>query len=70
MTPWTIHIFQARILEWEAFPFARGSSQPRIEVGSPALQADSLSAEVPGKPITYFKKFKNSKRKYRLLVWS
>ena len=30
-TPWsTVHgIFQARILEWVAFPFARGSSQPR-----------------------------------------
>ena len=28
--PWTIHgILQARILEWVAFPFSRGSSQPR-----------------------------------------
>ena len=31
-TPWSIHtvhgIFQARILEWVAFPFSRGSSQP------------------------------------------
>ena len=27
---WTIHgILQARILEWVAFPFSRGSSQPR-----------------------------------------
>ena len=43
----TVHgILQARILEWVAFPFSRGSSQPR----SPALQADSLSAEPPGKP--------------------
>ena len=26
----TVHgILQARILEWEAFPFSRGSSQPR-----------------------------------------
>ena len=26
----TVHgIFQARILEWVAFPFSRGSSQPR-----------------------------------------
>ena len=39
-------ILQARILEWVAFPFSRGSSQPR----SPALQADSLPAELPGKP--------------------
>ena len=33
MTPWTIHtvhgILQARILGWIAFPFSRGSSQPR-----------------------------------------
>ena len=81
-------ILQARILEWVAFPFFRGSSQPRnriqvsciagrfftscatrktqeswsgepipcpadlpdpgIEPGSPALQADSLLAELSG----------------------
>ena len=31
MTPWTVvhGILQARILEWVAFPFSRGSSQPR-----------------------------------------
>ena len=39
-------ILQARILEWVAFPFSRGSSKPR----SPALQADSLPAEPQGKP--------------------
>ena len=39
-------ILQPRILEWVAFPFSRGSSQPR----SPALQADSLPAEPQGKP--------------------
>ena len=28
--PWTVHgILQTRILEWVAFPFSRGSSQPR-----------------------------------------
>ena len=43
-------ILQARILEWVAIPFSRASSQPRIEVGSPALWADSLPAELPGKP--------------------
>ena len=40
-------ILQARILEWAAS--SRGSSQPRDQTGSPALQADSL-AESPGKP--------------------
>ena len=39
-------ILQVRILEWVAFPFSWGSSQPR----SPAFQADSLPAEPQGKP--------------------
>ena len=43
-------ILQARILEWVAISFSRRSSQPRMETRSPALQADSLPAEPPGKP--------------------
>ena len=43
-------LLQARMLEWVAFPFFRGSSQPGIEPRSPALQADSLSVEPPGLP--------------------
>ena len=43
-------ILQARILEWAAFPFSRGSSQPRDRTRSPALQVDSLPAEPQGKP--------------------
>ena len=43
-------ILQARILEGVAFPFSRGFSHPGIEPRSPASQADSLSAEPPGKP--------------------
>ena len=43
-------ILQARILEWVAIPFSRGSSQPRIKPRSPALQVDSLPSEPPGKP--------------------
>ena len=43
-------ILQARILEWIAFPFSRGSSQPREWTRSPALQVDSLPAELQGKP--------------------
>ena len=43
-------ILQARILEWVAFPFSRGSSQPRDRTQVSALQADSLPAEPPGKP--------------------
>ena len=43
---YTIHgILQARILEWVAIPFSRGSSKPGIEPRSPTLQVDSLPAE-------------------------
>ena len=43
-------IFQARVLELVALPFPRGSSQPRMEPRSPALQVGSLPAEPQGKP--------------------
>ena len=42
-------ILQARILEWVAFPFSRGSSL-EIEPWSPTLQADYLPADPQGKP--------------------
>ena len=42
-------ILQARILKPVTISFSRGSSQPRGP-GSPALQADSLLSESPGKP--------------------
>ena len=48
---YTIHgILQARILEWEDFPFSWGSSQARDRTQVSALQADSLPAEPQGKP--------------------
>ena len=40
-------ILQARILEWVAIFFSRNLPDPGIELGSPALQADSLSSEPP-----------------------
>ena len=48
---YTVHgILQARILEWVAFPFSRGSFQPRDQTQvSLTLQADSLLAEPQGK---------------------
>ena len=49
VTTWTIQsieILQARILEWVAFPFFRGSSQPRDQSQVSALQADSLPTEL------------------------
>ena len=42
-------IFQARILEWVAISFSRGSSQPRDQPRSPEFQADTLPSEPPGK---------------------
>ena len=42
-------ILQVRILEWVAISFARASSWPRDQ-RSPAVQADSLPSEPPGKP--------------------
>ena len=36
-------ILQARILEWVAMPSSRGSSHPRIEPRSPALQDNSFA---------------------------
>ena len=43
-------ILQARILEWVAIPFSRGSSPPRDRT-QVSLQADSLPSEPPGKPL-------------------
>ena len=45
-------IFQATVQECVAISFSRGSSRPRdqIESRSPALQADTLPSEPPGKP--------------------
>ena len=50
-------IFQARVLEWIAISFSFPSPgdlpNPGIEPGSPALQADALPSEPPGKPKGY-----------------
>ena len=62
MTQWTVAdssvhgIFQTRILEWIAISFSR-SSDPGIEPGSPALQADALPSEPPGKSNVVSRKF-------------
>ena len=51
-TDYTVRgILQARILEWVAFPFSRGSSNPGIKPRSPTLQADSLPTELSGPAI-------------------
>ena len=43
-------ILQVRILVWVPFPSPGDLPDPGIKPGSPALQADSLSSEPPGKP--------------------
>ena len=47
-------IFQVRVLEWQnglPFPSPGDLPNPGIEPGSPALQADALPSEPPGKPV-------------------
>ena len=47
----SIHgIFQAKVLEWVAISFSRDLPDPGVKPGSPALQADALLSESPGKP--------------------
>ena len=41
------HQGSPRILEWVVNPFSRDLPDPGIELGSPALQVDSLPAELP-----------------------
>ena len=50
-THFTVHgILQARILEWAAFPFPRGSSQPTDQTQVSGIACDSLPDEPQGKP--------------------
>ena len=62
VTPWTV-AYQAppsmgfpRQEYWSGlpFPFPGDLPNPGIEPGSPALQADALTSEPPGKPHAYF----------------
>ena len=42
-------ILQARIMEWVAYPFSRGSFEAMDQIQVPTLQVDSLPAEPQGK---------------------
>ena len=44
-------ILQARVQEWVAMPSSGDLTNPGIKPRSPTLQADSLPAEPPGKPM-------------------
>ena len=62
---------QARILEWVAISFPRGSSRPRNQTRVSALQANTLTSEPPGKPSsrTLFIHFLNNCLHLGLLWW-
>ena len=48
---YTVHgILQARILEWLAFPFSRGSSQPRDWTQVSHIMGGFFTTELQGKP--------------------
>ena len=48
---YTVHgILQARILEWVAFSFSRGSSQPKNQTQVSHTEGGFFTAEPPGKP--------------------
>ena len=48
---------QARTLEWVAIAFFRELPNPGIEPGFPALQADALPSEPPGKGLSFLRNF-------------
>ena len=64
VTPWTIALQLSLSIEfsrqeyWSGLPRASAGdlSDPRTEPGSPALQADSLPSDPPGKPIYKYRK--------------
>jgi len=55
-------ISQARILEWIAISYSRGSSDPGIEPTSLAMAGRFFTTEPPGKPIYYLMLSFKSKR--------
>ena len=60
------HHGSPRILEWVAYPFCGDLPDPGIKPGSPALQADSLPAELSGfKKASVFPEFHSGPRRLR-----
>ena len=62
LTPWTVHsILQARLLEWVAFPFSRGSSWlrdgTRVSCITGRFFASWAIREFWQKPTQYWKEF-------------
>ena len=53
--PLSLGFSNTGILEWVAIPFSRDLLKPGMKPRYPALQADSLPSEPPGKPNRYTK---------------
>ena len=51
-------VFQARVLEWVAISFSRGSSQPSDQTWVSCMQSDTLPSKPPGKHIPWIKSSK------------
>ena len=63
-------IFQAKVLEWVAIPSPGDLPEPGIEPRSPALQADALPSEPPGKPDERERYIQlNAEFQYGILLW-
>ena len=67
-------ISQARILEWVAISFSRGSSPPRDQTWVSCITGCFCTAEPPGKPQQSFagKKIlkEDSKHEYKSVMWA
>ena len=60
-TPWNMQSMEFSRPEywsWQPFPSPEDLANPGIEPMSPALQADSLPAEPPGKPRDVWQAYK------------
>ena len=64
-------ILQARILEWVAIPFSRGSFQPGDQTHGSCITGRFFTTEPPGKlPCIGWERSKNSHKEGRELRWS
>ena len=56
-------IFQARVLEWVASSFSRGSSWPRDQTRVFCIAGRGFNSEPPGKPYVYMREPQNTEAK-------
>ena len=67
----TVHgLLQGRMLGWVAFPFSRGSSQPRNRTQVFCIAGDSLPAELSRKPLWVPRETLNYLREKKVLLQS